>query len=152
MKLDMESFDYVSQLPEVDKVDVILLGGVQESKLQSGFYETRIEDYNILGQKTTEGKEAEEIARIWRYLPQNPRYQALCHSPLYALRFWKNNKEICNVTICWHCSNFGLNVPGDWIPNGQEYGFDSSSRAAQALLAKLKQIVPPPDNPAKTGK
>ena len=141
----VEALDYGPFLPPVDKVDVILLGGIQKSKEQTGFMETAISDYVILGQKTLNGKEAEDIAQIWRYVPQNPHYSALCHGPLYALRFWKNDSKICEVTICWHCSNFGLTVPSDWLPLGdREFGFDSNSRAATGLLDKLKTIVPPP--------
>jgi hypothetical protein len=143
-QMQLEAFDYGPFLPPVDKVDVMLLQGIQKSKENTGFMETRISDYDIGGQKTLTGKEAEDVAQIWRYIPQNPHYVALCHDPLYALRFWKDGKKICEVTICWHCSNFGLTVPGDLPLGDREFGFDSQSRAAIALLNKLKQIVPPP--------
>jgi hypothetical protein len=144
-QLYTEALDYGPFLPPVNKVDVILLGGIQKSKEQTGFMETAISDYVILGQKTLDGKEAEGVAQIWRYVPQNPHYSALCHDPLYALRFWKDDKKICEITICWHCSNFGLTVPGDFLPLGdREFGFDSKSAAAVALLNKLKQVVPFP--------
>jgi hypothetical protein len=144
-----EALDYGPCLTPVDKVDVMLLGGIQKSKEQSGFMETAISDYVILGQKTLQDKDAEDVAEIWRDVPQNPRYSALCHNPLYALRFWKDGKKICEITICWHCSNFGLTVPGDWELGDREFGFDSQSHAATVLLNKLEQIVPPSPAPSK---
>jgi len=139
----IEADKYGPRLPPVDQVDVLLLSGIQKSKEQSGFMETRIADYNIAGKKTLVEKQAEEVAQIWRFVPQNSRYSALCHEPLYALRFWKDGKVLCELTICWHCSNFGLTVPGDLPMGDRELGFDSRSPAAIALLNKLKEIVPP---------
>jgi hypothetical protein len=148
-RIELEVDQYGPFLPEVDEVEVILLGGLTKTAEHDGFMEGRISDYNILGQKAVRDKDAKDIADMWRFLPRNPLYSDMCHSPIYALRFRDHGKPVFETTIWWHCNNYTITVPGH-DPEDGEWGFDANSKAATMLLDKLKQVVPfPPEPPHK---
>lgn len=92
----------------------------------------------ILSTQTLSGTEAESFAALWRAQTYGPEFTALCHSPVYGLRFFSGSKLRFETTLCFHCSNFFFSdLLGGGFP-----GFDTSTPKAEELLRRLQQVFP----------
>jgi hypothetical protein len=100
----------------------------------------RGEIFVITNKKLLLGAEALSLADEWRSLEFNVLISALCHIPVYALKFSNNEKVLLEITVCWRCSNF-INQRGD-IGSG----FNTGTESAKTLRNHLERILPPEDN------
>jgi len=90
----------------------------------------------VTGKVVLKGKDAEQLAHEWRNLTFGVQYQALCHSPIYGIKFMSNSRLLFETTICWHCSDFSL-------ADGGYGGFDSSKESSNILKSHLEALLPP---------
>jgi len=118
---------YTRKLPRIDTVE---LQKIQPEKMSIGA---------ILGSKTFEGKEAQRIASLWR--TQNFRsYSAICHEPVYGIKFFSKGKLVLYASICWQCNNIILQEPR--LKSGGKQGFDGQSKMGRRLLEEFTRIFP----------
>jgi len=101
----------------------------------------------ILSSTNVSGEAAENIAAIWRQIDFAESYGALCHEPVYGLRFFHGGKMILETSLCWKCRNLFFPHPSGgyfWC------GFDARGTEGQKLL-KVLQIHAPfrPQNLSK---
>jgi hypothetical protein len=93
----------------------------------------------IVGTTELSGDELTKFIELWRGMSPNYNYQALCHEPVFAVEFFESDRRVFRTSICWHCSNFYVEIfPGiaAW------YGFDSGSKDGQAVLKYFKDKIP----------
>jgi len=127
-----------TDLAACDRVDVFHVNSKDVEK-STGFpvrpYESEVQ---ILGKKYFLKGDAEIIAALWRKQRFDYNYQALCHEPGYALRFYSGRSLLFETSVCFHCSNFYItNMFGSmW------WGFDTSTPESAELLRKFQEIFP----------
>lgn len=90
----------------------------------------------ITGKSVLSGTDAEQLAGEWRHLAFGIQYQALCHFPIYGLKFISGGRLLLMTTICWHCSDFSLGNEG-------YDGFDSRQESSLILKKHLETLLPP---------
>lgn len=128
-----------SSLPLCDRVEVFHLDGDTSANASTGFPVRPYDGYSsILDRKTLSGKDAENLAALWRSQTFGWEYQALCHSPAYGFRFYRGSSLKFETSVCFHCSNFYVTALGEsgW------WGFDTTTPPATNLLFHLQQIFP----------
>jgi len=91
----------------------------------------------ILSTAVAAGKDAEELAYLWRHQHFSEGFSSLCHYPAYGLRFYDDANLLFETSVCWQCGNFVVKWAGFW-------GFDSQSRMATNLLMELQKHLPLP--------
>ncbi len=97
----------------------------------------------VHGHVTLRGDDCDELRSAWQSLAFASDVMALCHIPVYGLRFYRDDQLLYETTICWKCQNFSLPA---YDPNAQRrdhrwYGFlkdDKSEHLFQLLQAHLK--------------
>lgn len=91
------------------------------------------------------GVDAQRISDNWRSLTFKPN-GAFCHVPTYGLRFFRDDKLMFSVSICWECHNFYMPAidPQTGEPSVVLYGF-SDNAAAKKLLNDIRRLVPHPN-------
>lgn len=149
-KADWEAFQpkllIATKLPPVDKVEIFTLALYNKSSdydeipspgpLGTFPIKPYGSDANVLGKLVLDGEKAQPVATAWRSLHFDPKFQALCHGPIYGLRFYKKNQLIFETSMCWHCSNFYI--------DREFWGFDAYDANGKALLALLQKLLPLP--------
>ena len=85
---------FTYEMPEPDTVELHRLDPAPDA---TGYKETR---------KLT-GDEAHRIGQIWRSQKWSC-FHAACHSPPYAITFYRDGKKLFSCTICFHCSNIQI--------------------------------------------
>lgn len=81
------------------------------------------------------GADAQRIAGLWRSLP--PGEQARCHVPHFGLRFYADEKILCEASICWKCNNVFGAVGGQQF----HYEFEANHPTSIELLAELDRAL-----------
>ena len=96
-------------------------------------------DAPVHGSVTLKGKELAAFLDLWRGQSVSIDDQALCHDPVYGFRLYRGGKLMGETSVCWHCSNFYVDVsPSEsvWC------GFDADSEAAKGLLGYCDRLLP----------
>ena len=85
-----------------------------------------------------EGKEAQNILRIWRKQKFSGYSAAACHQPPYAIKFYAKGKVVLFATICWQCHNVTFIVPNieSWVE------FASDSKDAKIFKEIFQKAFP----------
>jgi hypothetical protein len=126
-------------LPNYQRVEVFHLSGETDGDVNDGFPLRPYNAYSkIIGRKVLVGKDAEAIATLWRSQSFDRHFQALCHEPAYALRFYQGSSVKFETSICYGCSNFYYTALGE----SNWWGFDTSTIAAANLLRRFQEIFP----------
>lgn len=130
------------QTHNITKVKVYRLGEMSKNE-KSSDDTFPILPYNsfakIVGTAELEAEELKAFTEMWRGMSPNYNYQALCHEPVFAVEFFESKNRVFRTSICWHCSNFYVEV----FPNSATwYGFDSGSKGAQAVLQFCEEKIP----------
>lgn len=139
--IELATDKYGSELPPVDKVEFSILG-IGSASAADGF-PGRVGNlvyYRVTSQSSITDKEAKEFTKAWRAMPFSWKYGALCHEPVYGLRFFNKEKLIFETTLCWKCSNF-------YVPTqfGYSYcGFRAKSPQAEVIWDLLQKHAPLP--------
>lgn len=140
--LEVRADEFGYRLPDVDEVQIM---GLRGDDAVASNDENHFESYLVLGHAVLHGDDATKITNLWRSLRRSRGFSAMCHDPVYALRFRQRGKVIFETTICWKCHNYT-------IPMGlfgrTEYGFDSDRSDAQTLFTLLQSFVPLPKKPS----
>ena len=113
-------------LPPVDKVELLRL------KTKGDLWNGEIEATKVLT-----GKEANDFASLWRaqtYLPNS----AICHLPIYGVKFYEKEKLLVYASICWGCNNIDFLTPD--IQGTQAFAGDQ--RKGQQLLSIFRLNFP----------
>lgn len=142
--------DQTSNLPSVSIAELYVLDESQKVSAGQGF---PIRPYGhevaVVSQKTLSGLAAEELAQIWRSREFSCG-GALCHYPVYGLRFRSGRRVVLETSICWECTNFFVEA------NAGTYNWQGMcdldrntvnqrpSVMDYALLRKLRALLPPP--------
>jgi hypothetical protein len=137
---------YASELPECDRIEVFLLdGGVQNEGGDGTFPIRPYKQFsNIEKKKEIKGEEAKKLCNTWRSLTFDMWSQAMCHFPIYGLRFYQGDKLQFETSVCFGCSNFYFSRDGggtSW------HGFRKNDDAGKTLIASLNEIIPRPEKP-----
>lgn len=135
LEVRAEEFGY--RLPDVDEVEVMSLG---DDNLAAPNDKTHFARHLVVGNTMLHGNDATKVATLWRSLRRGRGFSAMCHDPVYALRFRQHGKMIFETSICWKCHNYT-------IPIGfgtTEYGFDADRGDAQQLFTLLQSYFPLP--------
>lgn len=120
----------ISQLPEIDAVEIVDLRGVEGNRVSTFMREAAATPCVRL-----EGEAAQNIARLWRSLP--PSEAMRCHVPRYGFRFYHNGTLVLQASVCWRCHNIFI----DWQDRESFYAFDAESAQAQELLRIVEEII-----------
>ena len=118
------------ELREVTALEVVDLRGIHPNNVSQYMRAAR----DRPGVRVV-GEHAERVLNLYLELP--PGHGSRCHTPPYGLRMFREDRMVCEVSICWECDNiFG-------VANGQSVfiEFDSASSTAQKLLAELRRAV-----------
>lgn len=130
---------FTSKLPACDRVEVFYLDPELERDFVVGF---PVKPYRtcarVIESKDIIGQEAQGLAGSWRGQKFGEEYQALCHEPIYGLRFYQSSQLIFETTLCFTCRNFYVPVS----EGAHWWGFDSRSAHGKELLNRLQQILP----------
>ena len=126
----MSKYD-MNLTPEVDSVDVLVLGYNKGEKLI-----LPISDRFDIHSTThiSEKRVVNAIGDLWRNLA--PGEQDRCHIPPYGLRFHQGDTKILEASICWECNNILITLPD----GAAGYSFDGKSESAQKLLRLLRYL------------
>lgn len=129
-KTDSESFQVRPALPSAGNDPLIL----PSPEILAG----------IIASKVLTGKSAEKIADDWRSLQFKPN-STFCHVPAYGLRFFREERLLLSVAVCWKCQNFYLPSvdPSTGRAGVVLYGFDDNA-ASKKLLNELRRFLPHP--------
>jgi hypothetical protein len=117
-------------LPTIDKVSLFKLkatGDVWNREIDSS--------------KTLTGKEAQDVAALWRRQIYR-QYQVACHLPAYGIRFYSGEKLLVQASVCWECNNIGFQTPD---MNGTQY-FEGDGKLGQQLLNVFRKAFFEPTN------
>jgi len=134
-----------SELPPVTSVEIFRLAsysvgdkGAPQPPSGAEIFPMNPDGYTLVvtGKVTLKEKDAEKLAGEWRQLDFGVQYQALCHFPVYALKFMSGDRVLLQTTICWHCSDFSL-------ADGGYGGFNSAAESAKILKNHLEKLLPP---------
>lgn len=119
--------DQIPELPDIDVVDVLDLGGDFPSMSGDFITSSRI--------VTVKGELAQQVAHLWRQLI--PGDSARCHTPPFGLRFYFKEKFVLQASICWQCNNMYL-----WERSDRYlYGLDLAQPSAKELFSLLVKIM-----------
>lgn len=118
---------YTRKLPAIDRVEL--------QKLKPSEYGFQgIEEI-----KSFEGKEAQQIASLWRSQDFH-RMAATCHQPVFGIKFFFRDKTILHASICWECNNLVVLEPT--LKANSTQGFAGESKMGQKLLEEFKRTFP----------
>jgi hypothetical protein len=134
---------YASELPECDRIEVFLLGGDVQDKGGEGTFPIRPyrQFSKIEKRRDVVGEDAKKLCVAWRSLTFDMWSQALCHLPIYGLRFYQGDKLRFETSVCFGCSNFYFSRDGaetSW------HGFRVNDPAGKNLVESLAKIIPLP--------
>lgn len=93
----------------------------------------------IICRATLTGDALAGVAARWRDLDFDIRRDAMCHDPVYRLRFYSGFLKKLDVTVCWKCSNLS---PAALFPPVPKMGFDAETPEARRLYAQLQSRCP----------
>jgi hypothetical protein len=137
---------FTSELPPVSSVEVFRLKSYGAKNSESEipvppgaelYPNYRSEEiFAVTGKRPLVGAEALELADEWRRLEFDVLISALCHMPVYALKFSATDRVLLQITVCWRCSNF-ISERGD-IGSG----FNTSTDSAKVLRNHLEKLLP----------
>jgi hypothetical protein len=139
---------YGSELGTITSVEVVSLGEYPTPGLERHFphlstYRRHLwseEGRYIHSKARLRGKDAQEIARLWRSQGFHNRFSAGCHEPAYVLRFYFGPWKRAEMTVCWKCLN--AEVPAG--PMAVAITFDALGTNGLALFDALKRWAPLP--------
>jgi hypothetical protein len=118
---------FTRKLPPIDKVELIKL------KVKGDLWDGS----SIEGRQIVEGRQAREIAALWR--TQDYEYDATaCHLPAYAIKFYSKGKERLYAALCWGCNNICFHSP----KMKRCQGFEGKSRKGARLLKIFTNAFP----------
>ena len=115
-----------------DAVVIYRLQGLPE-QCTSGEFPVRPYDamYPTFGKITLSGEDLDRFLADWREIRVNDSSGAMCHFPVYGVRFYRKESLIFETSLCWACENF-------WVETrffGSEWmGFDAGAEASRRLL------------------
>ena len=116
---------FTRRLPRIDKVEL------QKLKTKEMWFES------VEATKLIEGSEAQAIAALWRTQNYNS-FNAICHYPVYGIKFYSQGKVILYASVCWECDNILVMEPR----LGARQGFDGGSKKGQELLKVFTGAFP----------
>jgi hypothetical protein len=125
-----------TKLPAVDSVIVCTIDEANQSQDTGVPVRLEGESAGILDSAKLIGTDAEQLATMWRGL-EFGGMGAMCHYPVYGLRFFSRGKLFLEATLCWQCGNCYLMSDGKF----DSVGFQD---ADQRFLDHLQTIVPLP--------
>ena len=127
-------------LPRCDRVEVYHLDPYAD--VDAGFPNRPHNTFiKVLEQRTLKGRQAEELTELWRsqtFAERPGQYQALCHDPVFGLKFYRGSVLKFETTVCFDCGNFSLTA---WGKSGY-WGFDVGTKEAAGLLETLLNLFP----------
>jgi len=133
---------------DIDEVRLCLLDGAAAQKTTQRFHIASEDlDLSVYGEFSLQGAKLSEFLQIWA--DQEPCYGkgAMCHMPVYGLRFYTHGKLRMEIALCRQCSNFSFSV---FPLGGIIYGFDAHSKEGMDLLAFCNQLLPYPRTDASS--
>ena len=157
----MSALAYTESFPNVDRIELFTLDLDHRHKEKApddptqerfqiggkqgfGGGETFEIFVEVVSKVTIDGKKCKDMTDAWRSLSFQPN-GALCHTPPYGVRFYRENKLLFETTICWECHNFYLPEidPKTGEMKLQLFGFKNDSHAKK-LLAIFQKELPIP--------
>ena len=128
----MDDFYRPADLPPIDDVEVVPVPPGGLAKASRIHRRMRFE-----GTVALRGDAAQEIAALWRALPDYDLI-TMCHYPPFVLRFFAADRVVLSASLCWECHNaVGTTPAGPFTAL-----FDGDSEIARELLARLDEISP----------
>jgi len=105
----------------------------------------------VQGSRTLVATEASDFETIWRSQPFRNGPGDLCHSPIYRVRFYKNDALFAEATICFGCNNiyFVDHPTAASTRVFREISFNAATVESKRLRSYLSQMFPGHDPGAK---
>ena len=116
-------------LPAIDEVAIVDLTGLHVGPRDFAKKSANAPSVRVRGNQAT------EIAELFRSLPSG--MPARCHTPPFGIRFYVNDRVVCETSICWQCNN----LYGSFDGSEMSYAFDATSKSTTDLLATLEKHV-----------
>ncbi|MFN9732804.1 MAG: hypothetical protein ACK544_02080 [Microcystis sp.] len=121
--------DPIPELPNIDALDVLDLGGQFPKMLDNLVMSSRV--------IKVEGEFVQQVANLWRQL--KPGQSARCHMPPFGLRFYCKGELILQASMCWECNNMYLWQKDN--PSPSLHGVDLEPPSAKKLFSLLEGIM-----------
>jgi hypothetical protein len=131
-KVNEEALPYTSQLPKIDKIEVYQLDTDGEGHVEG-----------VVSTRSVTGKDAQNLANLWRKQDYDFHYAAACFEPAYAVLFWQGDSLVVEGQICFNCEqvHFTKKVTKLDIKDGCAYqGFNARTDQAHALEKQLDEL------------
>jgi hypothetical protein len=131
-KVNEEALPYTSKLPEIDKIEVYQLDTTAEGHVE-----------RVIRTHTITGKDAQDLAKLWRKQDYDFHYAAACFDPAYAVLFWHGDSLVVEGQICFNCAQilFTKKVTKLDITDACAYqGFNVRTEQAHALKKQLDAL------------
>lgn len=88
--------------------------------------------------------EANDFETLWRSQPFRDGPGDLCHSPIYRVRFYKNDALFAEATICFECNNIHF-VDHPTVSSTRvfrEISFNAATVESKRLRSYLSEMFP----------
>lgn len=102
------------EVSDVSKVEMFrILDDDTESEPESFFSNPSGGSYRASNKIELTGENLREFLNLWSRQEIIPGMNSMCHSPAYGVRLIHTDGKQTETTLCWECSNFGVEVyPG----------------------------------------
>lgn len=143
---------YLDGLPDVDRVEVYVLGRrtLRKPQVDAGAGDPPVpmvafplrpwrEVALVRQYRALTGEDAKRLAALWRGTRFEPKLARNCHKPAHGLRFFSGTELVLETSVSWDCRNFSLPDMGRhvWM------GLDADGPTGVALLRELLKVLPP---------
>ncbi|KLU03628.1 putative signal peptide protein [Rhodopirellula islandica] len=143
--------EIVAGLPRFDRAEVYSLkqkpgfAALHKQPAPDRFPVRPYDAFAEIGDRTTlDNEQSEQFVKTWERLNFERYAGAMCHYPVYGLRFYNGDELVFETTICWKCRNFYFYDEAD--EKYRWHGFQPNE-ASKSLLAYLRSVLPHPDLP-----
>jgi len=157
--LDQTIGQHVSQLPAVDRVDLLFLqdmASVADAETYAVPGDGNGSRYMYVAKtKSLEGNEAANLIVKWRQLPANNSHSIMCFTPHHAVKFYNEGKLVNETVLCFECSGVAIRDMFVWnvcdiipVKAAEESNFKELRKLIEGAVGAYQQ--PPSSRPSST--
>ena len=136
-------------VPQADHLELSLLEPGLRDLLEKSSPELPLEDVfpikpygtakaRILKKMVLTGSDFKRVSSAFLDATRPGHTQAMCHLPVYGLRFFQGDNLLVETSICFHCNNFYVPLPAGG------YSWEALSDFSHSLRPVLESFIPIP--------
>jgi hypothetical protein len=136
-------------VPQADHVELCLLDPGLHDLLEKSSPELPAQDFfpikpygtakaRIIKRMVLTGSDLKKVSGAFLDATRPGHTQAMCHLPIYGLRFFRGDHLVVETSICFHCNNF-------YVPlTAGGYSWEALSDFSHSLRPVLESFIPIP--------